>query len=57
MRIGEWSETEHIDHYLTLIAQARGVSRSIAVPAAALPRATRTNLEDCGRLAMAHRRR
>ena len=24
MRIGEWSETEHIDHYLTLIAQTRG---------------------------------
>jgi glycosyltransferase involved in cell wall biosynthesis len=32
MRIGEWSETEHIDHYLTLIAQARGARERTPFP-------------------------
>jgi hypothetical protein len=32
MRNGEWSEAEHIDHYLALIAQARGVRERTPFP-------------------------
>ena len=38
MRMGEWSETEHLDRYLALVGQARAAREQQAVPRSARPR-------------------
>ena len=47
MRMGPWSETEHLDEYLRLIDQSQSARAAQAVPPAAFPQPAQAGPRAC----------